>query len=109
MGVSNSPDTFQEKMKKMFRGFKFIRAYIDDLLIITKGDWSDHLDKLEQTLQKLKDNGIKFNIEKSSFGKTEMEYLRFWVARTEIWPINKKVEYVVNMTPPKNKNGCGHS
>ena len=42
MGVSNSPDIFQEKMNKMFRGFEFIRAYIDDLLIITKDDWSNH-------------------------------------------------------------------
>ena len=65
MGVSNSPDIFQEKMNEMFRCFEFIRAYIDDLLIITKGYLSDHLEKLEQTLQKLKENGIKFNIEKS--------------------------------------------
>ena len=84
MGVSNSPDTFQEKMDKMFRGFEFIRAYIDDMLIITKGDWSNHLEKLEQTFQKLKYNGIKLNMEKSSFGKTEMEYLGFWVMRTGI-------------------------
>ena len=57
--VSYSPDIFQEKMNEMFRGFEFIRAYIDDLLIITKGDWSYHLEKLELKLKKLKDNGIK--------------------------------------------------
>ena len=88
MGVSNPSDTFQEKMNKMFRGFEFIRAYIDELLIITKGDWSNHLEKLEQTLQKLKDNGPKGKIEKSSFGQTDMEYLEFWVTRTGILPIN---------------------
>ena len=59
MGVSNSLDIFQERMNRIFRGFEFIRAYIDDLLIITKSDWSDHLEKLERTLRKLKDNGIK--------------------------------------------------
>ena len=74
MGVSKSPDISQEKMNEMFCGFEFIRAYIDDLLIITKGDWSDRLEKLEPTLQKLKDNGLKCNIEKSFFGQTEMEY-----------------------------------
>ena len=42
MGVSNSPDIFQDKMNKMFCGFEFIEAYIDELLIITKGDSSDH-------------------------------------------------------------------
>ena len=45
MGVSNSPDIFQGEMNEVFHGFEFIRAYIHDLLIITKGDWSDHLEK----------------------------------------------------------------
>ena len=40
MGVCNFPEFFQEKMNKMFRGFEFIQAYTDELLIITKGDWS---------------------------------------------------------------------
>ena len=84
MGLSNSPDILQEKINKMFHSFKFIQAYIDDLLIITKGDFSNHLEKQEQIFQKLKENGLKFNIEKSSFGKTEMEYLGFWVTRTGI-------------------------
>ena len=36
MGVQNSPDIFQQKMNDLFHGFEFIRAYIDDLLILTK-------------------------------------------------------------------------
>ena len=64
MGVSKSPDIFQEKMNKNYRGLVFIQAYIDYQLIITKGDLYDHLEKLELTLQKLKDNGINCNIEK---------------------------------------------
>ena len=47
MGVCNSLDIFQEKMNEMFIEIEFSRAYIDDLLVITKFDWSDHLDKLE--------------------------------------------------------------
>ena len=62
MGLSNSPVIFWEKMNEMFRGFEYIWAYIYYLLIITKDDWSDHLEKLEQTMQKLKDNGLKRNI-----------------------------------------------
>ena len=53
MGVTNSPDIFQQKMIYLFHGFEFIRAYIDNLLILTKGDWTGHLQKLELTLNKL--------------------------------------------------------
>ena len=69
MGVSNSPYIFREKMNGMFRGFEFIQVYIGDLLIITNGDWSYHLEQLEPTLQNLKDNGLKCNIKKSVLDK----------------------------------------
>ena len=54
-------------------------------------------------LQNLKENGLKYNIEKSLFGKNEMESLGLWVTRNGIWPINKKLEAILNMTPPNNK------
>ena len=102
LGICNSPENFQEKMNKMFHGFEFILSYIHDLLIITKGDWYNHLKNMERVLQNLKDNGLKCNIENSLFGQTQMEYLGLWVTRNEIRPVNKKVEAIVNMTPPKN-------
>ena len=89
MGIYNSPNIFQEKMNEMFGGFEFIRAYIDGLLIITKGDWSDYLNKTERFLQKLKENELNCNIEKSLFGQTQMDYLGFWVTRNEIRPVKK--------------------
>ena len=46
MGLANSPDIFQEKMNDLFEGFEFIRAYLDDLLVITKGDYEDHLQSI---------------------------------------------------------------
>ena len=87
----------------MFRGFGFIWSYIYGLLIITKGDWSNNMVKLELTLKIIKYNGLKCNIEKSFFGKTDMEFLGFWVTRNGIQPISKKLEAIVNMMPPKNQ------
>ena len=57
MGVSNSS-------MKCSVDLNLSETYIDDLLIIIKGYWSNHLEELELTLQKLKDNGIECNIEK---------------------------------------------
>ena len=103
MGVANSPEFFQQKMNDLFHGFEFIRAYIDDLFILTKGDWTDHVHKLELTLNKLNEKGLQCNIEKFFFTKTEMEYLGLWVTRNGVKPINRKIEAITNMKPPTSQ------
>ena len=100
MGVANFPYILQQKMNDLFRGFEFIRAYIYDFLIPTKGYWNDHVHKLELTLNKLKGKGLKCNIEKYFFRQTKMEYLVFWVTRYGVKPINRKIETMTNMKPP---------
>ena len=59
-------------------------------MVSTKGYWTDHLQKLELNLSKLKEKKLKRNIEKSFFGKTEMEYLGFWVTHDGVKIIDKK-------------------
>ena len=103
MGVANSPEIFQQNMNDLFHVFGFIRSYIYDILILTKGYWTDHTQKLELTLNKLKEKGLKFNIERSFSGKTEMEYLGFWVAHDGVKPINRKIEDITNMAPPSSQ------
>ena len=41
-------------------------------------------------LNKLKENGLKYNIEKSFFGLTKMDYLGVWVIHNVVKPINIK-------------------
>ena len=72
MGVANSPYIFQQKTNDLFHGFYFIHEYIDDLLILTKVDWTYHIKKLEFTLNKLNEKLLKCNIEKSFFRQTKM-------------------------------------
>ena len=45
MGLCNSPDIFQEHMSDLTQDLEHVRAYIDDLLIFTKGSYEDHLQK----------------------------------------------------------------
>ena len=48
MGIAGSPDIFQSKMTELMATLEFVRAYIDDLLCITKGSLDDHLNKLKR-------------------------------------------------------------
>ena len=69
MEVANSPDILKQKMNDLFHGFEFIRAYIDDILILTKGYWRDHIQKLELTPNKLKENDLNVILKILSFDK----------------------------------------
>ena len=75
-------------MNDLFNWFEFICAYIEEMLILTKRDWIDHLQKAELMLNILKEKELKCNIENYLFGQTEMEYLGFWVTRDGFKPIN---------------------
>jgi transposase InsO family protein len=103
MGLCNSPDIFQEKMNTLMGDLEYVRAYIDDILCLTSGDFEDHLDKLDEVLQRLKDAGLKVNAKKSFFGRTELEYLGYWITRDGIQPLPKKVDAMKNIAPPKTK------
>ena len=90
MGLCNSPDIFQEKMSELMVGLEFARAYIDDLLCLTRGSFDEHLDHLEQFLSRLLTAGLKVNVSKSKIARQEVEYLGYWITQKGIKPLNKK-------------------
>ena len=51
MSVAGLSDIFQEKMMSFMNDFEYVRAYIDDLLIILKDSLKDHLTKLDKVLK----------------------------------------------------------
>ena len=60
-------------------------------MVLTEGDWTDHVHKLELMINKLKGKGLKYNIEKLFFGQTKIEYLSFWVTRDVVKPTSKNI------------------
>ena len=69
-------------------------------LYLKKRYWTDHVQKLELTLNKLKAKGLKCNIKKYFSEQTEMKYLGFWVTCDDVRSINRKIETITNVVPP---------
>ncbi len=90
MGMSGSADIFQPEMMDLMETLEYVRAYIDDLLCITRGSLEDHLDKLEEVLKRLHDAGLKVNTANSFFCTHEIEYLGYMLTRGGIKPQIKK-------------------
>ena len=102
--IVNTPDILQQKINYLYHVFEFIYAYIDNILILTKGGWKLRVQNLEWTVNKMKGKWLKCNIEKYFFGHNKMKYLGFWVTHSSIKPINRKIEAIKNMKPPTYQN-----
>jgi hypothetical protein len=56
--------TFSKKnMSELMETLEYVRAYLDDLLCISKLSLEDHLEKLEEVLRQICDAGLKVNAE----------------------------------------------
>jgi hypothetical protein len=103
MGITSSPNIFQEKMSDLMATLEFFQTYLGDLLIITKGSLEDHLEKLSVKLaNRLQDAGLKINANKSNFCTLEMEYLGYLLTRDGIKPQLNKVQAMPAFVPPRN-------
>ena len=72
------------------QSLEYVRAYIDDLLSITRGSFVDHLNKLRTVLTRLRDAGLKVNAPKCTFCAKEIEYLGYILTTDGIKPQPKK-------------------
>ena len=101
MGVACAPSMFQSIMTETLRGLDVL-VYIDDILVIQRVNESteDHLQKVEQVLQRLQDAGFKANLRKSFFMQKSVEYLGYQLTSEGIGPQPKKIEAMDRILPP---------
>ncbi len=102
MRFAGSADVFQAEMGNLMATLEYLRAYIDDLLVITKGSLNDHLDKLKKVFIQLRDAGLNINATKSVFCVQEIEYLGYILTRGGIKPQPKKVQAILTLNLPNN-------
>ncbi len=108
MGIAGSPDIFQGKMSELMESLEFVRAYLDDLLCISKLSLEDHLEKLEEVLRQLCNTGLKVNAAKSTFCALEIEYLGYILTRHGIEPQSSKVQGILAIKPPTGVRQLRH-
>ena len=103
MGICIAGDVFQERMNELLGHLPYVRCYIDDVLVITRGTWEEHCEALATVLKILLQTGLRVNAAKSFFGRAELEYLGFIVNREGIRPVPNKVEAIKAILPPTNR------
>ena len=76
-------------MSELFVGLDIVRVYIDDLLHVTKGSWTENLSILEEMFTRLQKAGLKVNVRKSCIGANKFYYLCYHVTHDGVMTIPK--------------------
>jgi hypothetical protein len=74
---------------------------LDDILIIPKGPYKDHVQKVAEVLKRFQAAGLQVNLPKSKISVQELGYLGYWQAPQGICPMLSKVESIKNLLAPK--------
>ena len=102
-GLAGAPATFQRFMDSLLAGIKgsdcFV--YLDDIVIF--GDHpAQHHQRLEAVLQRLSEVGMKVNLRKCTFMKSELLYLGHVITQVGVRPDPSKVKAIKDYPRPKN-------
>ena len=94
---------FQNIMSKLTQDLEYVKTYLDDLLILTNNNFTNHLTKLEMVLARLSTAGMRVNVSKSKFFAEQIEYLGYWITRKGIQPVYNKVEAILKIKAKKQE------
>ena len=95
------PATFQKTIDKTLEGIHSKFAFMNDILIITKGSLNDHEKEIDKVLNLLDKENLRIKLQKCEFAKTNLVWLGFKIHPNGIIPNNKKCESIVNLDTRK--------
>ena len=100
-GLMNAPHIFQETMSKLLQGLEaFAIAYIDDVLIFSKGSLDDHISKVQLVMDRITKHKLKLKLNKCQWALQQIEYLGFIVSKKGVAPQQEKVKAIRALKPP---------
>ena len=100
-GLADIPTIFQEHIDRILE-FKH-PAWLDDILIVTKGTKLQHEKELKKVLKKLEDEGFRLSKTKSEFFKNEIEWIGHKINQNGIRPMEDKLDAILKLKEPKNE------
>ena len=100
--LSVIPTEFQKVMDMLLARFREVFVFIDDILIVTKGTKSEHLDKVREILKALDDAELQLKAGKCIIAENEIEWLGFKLTNQGISPVNSKVHGITEKFRPTN-------
>ena len=100
-GLADIPTIFQEKIDQTLENKH--PAWLDDIIIVTKGSKEQHKKELIEVLTRLENAGYRLSGNKSEFFKSEIEWIGHKKDQNGIRPLQDKLMAIKNLKQPNNE------
>ena len=100
-GLTTMPAEFQRVMDAIRAEFPCAHAFIDDILVISKGTKIEHIALVEKILAKLDRENMALKLEKCQFAKNTCEWLGHRITKSGITPMVRKTDPIDKLAAPK--------
>ena len=106
-GLKNAPAVFHHLMQRVLMGFNpdqgpdFVSVYLDDILVLSE-TFEEHLEHLQQVIERLTVAGLKLKPSKCHFICQEVEYLGHLITPSGIHPNPNRVKAVREFPVPQS-------
>lgn len=103
-GLRNAPATFQRLMDLILRDLLYntCLVYLDDIIVYSTS-LEEHIEKLRNVFQRLREHNLKVQPLKSEFLKKHVEYLGHELTPNGVTPNQRKVQDILNFPVPKTE------
>ena len=102
-GLSNAPRTFQKAMLDLLGHLRFVKIFLDDILIHSENE-NEHYNHLKEVFNIIKKNNISINFSKSNFNKDTVKYLGHIITSKGIKPDITRIENFELEIPKKKRD-----
>lgn len=99
-GLKCASQQFQALIDSIFSDCRsFIYNYIDDIIVYSRS-LSEHMRHLRTVFERLKEYGMKVNLDKSQLAQTSVVYLGYRIDETGVTLTDERVRALLNIKPP---------
>ena len=95
------PADFQKAMDRTLNHAKNTFCFLNDILIVSKGEKAEHEKLVVDVLKKLDDENLALKLTKCEFFQTEVNWLGHKLTPSGITPKVTKTEAILNLQHPK--------
>ena len=99
-GLICAQDIFQRKVDETFGDLTGVTGIADDIVVYGyNSDFSDHDENLRAVLQRARETGLRFNLDKCKFRCTRIPFFGHIIGAEGLQPDPRKIDSILSMDP----------